>query len=137
MIKQLTLFALLLILNSCGIFKSYEKYPKREFRGVWVATVVNIDWPKNGNDSAEKQKTDFFAEPEKQKTTSGSDFYLGMKNLAAERAEQHDEPEREGAVRRLLRLPAGRERVLRSPPRHQRRHRRRRRRGAHARLVGG
>lgn len=59
MIKQLTLFALLLILNSCGIFKSYEKYPKREFRGVWVATVVNIDWPKNGNDSAEKQKTDF------------------------------------------------------------------------------
>ncbi|MDF4222925.1 family 10 glycosylhydrolase [Maribacter sp. M208] len=59
MIKQLTLFALLLILNSCGIFKSYEKYPKREFRGVWIATVVNIDWPKNGNDSAEKQKTDF------------------------------------------------------------------------------
>ena len=30
-----------------------------EFRGVWVASVVNIDWPKNGVDSVEKQKKDF------------------------------------------------------------------------------
>ncbi|UJH67873.1 glycoside hydrolase family 10 protein [Allomuricauda sp. SCSIO 65647] len=37
----------------------YVKHPKNEFRGVWVATVVNIDWPKNGNDSVEKQKEDF------------------------------------------------------------------------------
>lgn len=34
---------------------------KREFRGVWIATVVNIDWPKSGNDSWEKQKADFIA----------------------------------------------------------------------------
>ncbi|GAB2633189.1 glycoside hydrolase family 10 protein [Belliella aquatica] len=34
---------------------------KREFRGVWVATVANIDWPKSGNDTWEKQKTDFIA----------------------------------------------------------------------------
>lgn len=33
--------------------------PETEFRGVWVATVVNIDWPRNGNDSADKQKADF------------------------------------------------------------------------------
>ncbi|MGB5435745.1 MAG: family 10 glycosylhydrolase, partial [Maribacter sp.] len=33
--------------------------PKTEFRGVWVATVVNIDWPKNGNDAIEKQKADY------------------------------------------------------------------------------
>ncbi|MDF4204177.1 family 10 glycosylhydrolase [Maribacter sp. SA7] len=59
MTKQLTLLVLLLLLNSCGIFKSYEKYPKREFRGVWIATVVNIDWPKNGNDTADKQKADY------------------------------------------------------------------------------
>ena len=37
----------------------YEKHPAREFRGVWVATVVNIDWPKNGSDPSEKQKKDF------------------------------------------------------------------------------
>ncbi|MEO0570926.1 MAG: family 10 glycosylhydrolase [Bacteroidota bacterium] len=35
------------------------KYPPNEFRGVWVATVVNIDWPKSGDDDAEKQKSDF------------------------------------------------------------------------------
>jgi uncharacterized lipoprotein YddW (UPF0748 family) len=36
-----------------------EFYPKNEFRAVWIATVVNIDWPKNSSDSIEKQKTDF------------------------------------------------------------------------------
>lgn len=34
-------------------------YPKNEFRAVWIATVVNIDWPKNGVDSVDKQKADF------------------------------------------------------------------------------
>lgn len=45
-------------LVSCGIFKPTPQ-PRTEFRGFWVATVVNIDWPKNGNDSSEKQKKDF------------------------------------------------------------------------------
>ena len=31
----------------------------REFRGVWIATVVNIDWPESGMDTYEKQKDDF------------------------------------------------------------------------------
>jgi uncharacterized lipoprotein YddW (UPF0748 family) len=30
--------------------------PKREFRGVWVATVVNIDWPTSTKFTSEKQK---------------------------------------------------------------------------------
>src|ERR1700744_6181280 len=29
--------------------------PKREFRGVWIATVDNIDWPKKGS-TTEQQK---------------------------------------------------------------------------------
>jgi uncharacterized lipoprotein YddW (UPF0748 family) len=32
--------------------------PKHEFRAVWVATVVNIDWPDYYNDSVAKQKQD-------------------------------------------------------------------------------
>lgn len=28
----------------------------REFRGAWIATVANINWPKNGNYSTESQK---------------------------------------------------------------------------------
>ena len=30
--------------------------PKREFRGVWIATVVNIDWPSDVHLPVEKQK---------------------------------------------------------------------------------
>jgi uncharacterized lipoprotein YddW (UPF0748 family) len=30
--------------------------PKREFRGVWIATVVNIDWPTSTKLTADKQK---------------------------------------------------------------------------------
>ncbi len=32
---------------------------KREFRGVWVATVDNIDWPSRGNFNADSQKVEF------------------------------------------------------------------------------
>lgn len=31
----------------------------REFRGVWIATVANIDWPSSPNDPYSKQKEDF------------------------------------------------------------------------------
>lgn len=33
--------------------------PKYEFRGVWIATVNNIDWPKAGETNPEKQKADY------------------------------------------------------------------------------
>lgn len=34
-------------------------HPKNEFRAVWIATVMNIDWPKVSTDSVAKQKADF------------------------------------------------------------------------------
>ncbi len=45
-------------LNSCSILKTVPQ-PKTEFRGFWVATVVNIDWPKHKNDAIAKKKVDF------------------------------------------------------------------------------
>ena len=45
-----------MIVFGCGPSKNS---PKTEFRGVWVATVVNIDWPKSGSDGVQKQKSDF------------------------------------------------------------------------------
>ncbi|WP_281225869.1 glycoside hydrolase family 10 protein [Flavobacterium aquiphilum] len=42
-----------------GYAQKREMYPKNEFRAVWIATVVNIDWPKSNIDSVEKQKTDY------------------------------------------------------------------------------
>ncbi|GIZ08250.1 glycoside hydrolase family 10 protein [Flavobacterium sp. UMI-01] len=34
-------------------------HPKNEFRAIWIATVVNIDWPKTSTDAVEKQKADY------------------------------------------------------------------------------
>ncbi len=34
-------------------------HPKNEFRAVWIATVANIDWPKQRTDSVAKQQKDF------------------------------------------------------------------------------
>ncbi|SNR67616.1 Uncharacterized lipoprotein YddW, UPF0748 family [Maribacter sedimenticola] len=59
MSKYIILIICILLFHSCGVFKTYEKHPKTEFRGVWIATVVNIDWPKNGNDTSKKQKEDY------------------------------------------------------------------------------
>ena len=58
MINKTAFLLLILLLASCSVFKPIPQ-PKSEFRGVWVATVVNIDWPKNGLDPLEKQKEDF------------------------------------------------------------------------------
>jgi uncharacterized lipoprotein YddW (UPF0748 family) len=35
--------------------------PKREFRGVWIATVVNIDWPSDVHLSVDQQKQQLIA----------------------------------------------------------------------------
>jgi len=43
---------------SCSVFNPIPQ-PEREFRGFWIASVVNIDWPKSGNDAIEKQKDDY------------------------------------------------------------------------------
>lgn len=53
--QRFLILVLLIMLFSCSTYK----VPKTEFRGVWVATVENIDWPKNGTDNSEKKKQDF------------------------------------------------------------------------------
>jgi uncharacterized lipoprotein YddW (UPF0748 family) len=35
--------------------------PKKEFRGVWIATVDNVDWPKTPTTDVELQKSSFIA----------------------------------------------------------------------------
>ena len=52
--RFLTLIPILFLL-SCATTKP----PKQEFRGVWVATVANIDWPKHPEDEVGKKKKDF------------------------------------------------------------------------------
>jgi uncharacterized lipoprotein YddW (UPF0748 family) len=55
-------FVLLLVLNLFFMKVSgLEKPNKREFRGVWVATVTNIDWPSTKRLSTAAQKEEFVA----------------------------------------------------------------------------
>lgn len=58
MLKRIAVL-LTLALTSCSVFKPSIPTPKHEFRGVWIATVVNIDWPKSGLDDIGKQKQDY------------------------------------------------------------------------------
>jgi len=45
----------ILFFLSCAVTKA----PEKEFRGVWIATVANIDWPKHPLDDVNKKKKDF------------------------------------------------------------------------------
>ena len=45
---KFTCLSLVLCLVAIGAFAQTGKAPVREFRGVWVATVKNIDFPKRG-----------------------------------------------------------------------------------------
>ncbi len=40
---------------------AYDPVPEREFRGVWLSTVANIDWPVNKEDSEAKKQNDLKA----------------------------------------------------------------------------
>ena len=58
--KSLLFPTIYLLLSSIiGFAQKKEMHPKNEFRAVWIATVVNIDWPKSCTDSFEKEKADF------------------------------------------------------------------------------
>src|SRR5512138_1278124 len=54
--------ALMLLLFSMGPFRQVNAQaagPRHEFRGVWIATVDNIDWPSRKGLPADSQKAEF------------------------------------------------------------------------------
>src|SRR5450432_343392 len=53
--------AIWLLLPALFSFQFLAAQPKYEFRGVWVATVDNIDWPTHGVWEPEKQKAEFIS----------------------------------------------------------------------------
>ena len=60
--KKWLILAILSLLVSSNLWA--ETAPKREFRSVWIATVANIDWPKQKGNSASviaQQKADLIA----------------------------------------------------------------------------
>src|SRR5690606_19689846 len=55
--RKTALTILSVLLASCA----GPKAPVEEFRGVWIATVANIDWPEHPTDPTAKKKADFLA----------------------------------------------------------------------------
>ena len=55
MIRSTFLFSLITVLS----VQFLNAQPKYEFRGVWIATVNNIDWPAGGVTDPEQQKADY------------------------------------------------------------------------------
>ncbi len=50
----------ILLLSGCKALNTHSEIGhKEEFRGFWVATVVNIDWPKSPYDDIDKKKSDY------------------------------------------------------------------------------
>ena len=56
--KKLILF-FIYFLSCVTAFSQAQKNPLYEFRGVWVASVVNCDWPSAKNLTTEQQKAEF------------------------------------------------------------------------------
>ena len=52
-------FSSLLLIACCLLPVVSSAQAKPEFRGVWVATVDNIDWPSRGNYNTDLQKAEF------------------------------------------------------------------------------
>ncbi|SMO39935.1 glycoside hydrolase family 10 protein [Solitalea koreensis] len=53
------LVLLFFIFGNYVCFAQNTNHPKREFRGVWIATVANIDWPNSNQLSASEQQDQF------------------------------------------------------------------------------
>lgn len=58
MVKKISCFIVLLFTIPLISGAQSKSHPKREFRGVWVATVANIDWPSKPGLSADVQKAE-------------------------------------------------------------------------------
>ncbi len=54
------IFTTVFLIVACSLFSFKAlSQAKPEFRGVWVASVDNIDWPSRGNYSSDSQKVEF------------------------------------------------------------------------------
>lgn len=54
--KKIILTTLLIFISNN--FTAQSITPKREFRGIWIASVTNLDWPTSNSLSTDQQKSD-------------------------------------------------------------------------------
>lgn len=56
--RNLLILTISLLIISFGAKSQDVAHPKREFRGVWIATVANIDWPSKPGLNSDIQKAE-------------------------------------------------------------------------------
>ena len=54
----LSSFIIGLVLAASAFAQQAAERPKREFRGVWIATVTNLDWPSSRNLTPQQQRNE-------------------------------------------------------------------------------
>ncbi|MGF1923376.1 MAG: glycoside hydrolase family 10 protein [Bacteroidia bacterium] len=84
MIKSilLTFFIATSLLHSTFAQNNEALAPKREFRGVWVATVTNIDWPSRPGLTIDQQKQELIGILEQHKKTGINAVMLQIRPTA-------------------------------------------------------
>ena len=75
------LFFTLMIFCLTAYSKIYSQsnFPKRELRGVWIATVKNIDWPYSNTESTQKQKNELIVMFDKLKDAGINAVYFQVR----------------------------------------------------------
>lgn len=84
MLKRYTyaLFLLLIPYFFCNAQNVSKIAPKREFRGVWVATVANIDWPSRPGLSIDQQQQELIGILEQHQTNGMNAVMLQIRPTA-------------------------------------------------------
>lgn len=83
--KYYIFLALFLSIVSASTLNAQQEIkiaPKREFRGIWVATVTNIDWPSRQGLSVDQQKQELIAILEQHKKTGLNAVILQIRPTA-------------------------------------------------------
>ena len=82
MIKNLVLIIAFFVAIPNFLKSQSKAYPKREFRGVWVATVANIDWPSKPGLSSDLQKAELIRILDDQQKTGINAILLQIRPAA-------------------------------------------------------
>ena len=84
MVKSTTLLLLLFLITPffSNAQNNTKIHPKREFRGVWVATVANIDWPSRQGLTVDQQKQELIGILEQHKKTNMNAIMLQIRPTA-------------------------------------------------------
>ena len=82
MISKLSLLLLSLCISLTGLTQTNEILPKRELRGVWIATVRHIDWPAKGNTDPVAQRKELLDIFDSHQKTGINTIYLQVRPSA-------------------------------------------------------